>query len=291
MAELLSDDDFGHYIFVLSTEDFHKAASGWAAERAARKQAEAERDEALNRVDDLETAAGVMSAEFEGDCWKAMRALLDECEFPWADLDFGEGISADDARLHISETLRSIEDAERNWRARAERAEADLAGAREAALREMKKMHWHKYSVPGRASFGHVDEYYVESQAMYSITKSRDTYFVWKVSGVWGSDHGSDFAKAERVDSVAICSTLDRAKDAAYHDRRFAFLTLIPASPAPVDRHDNGETYHLTETLGSINGKPIGAGYVVISEGRYAEFQRALAAVLAPTLAETDGGE
>lgn len=82
-----------------------------------------ERDEALSRVEELEGEAETVSAEFEGDCWKALRSLLSECNFDWRDVE-PDGVTADDAREHISTTLDELEKGETRNRERAEAAES-----------------------------------------------------------------------------------------------------------------------------------------------------------------------
>jgi chorismate-pyruvate lyase len=84
---------------------------------------ERERDEALDRADELDGHQEQVSAEFEGECWIAMRSLLKQCNFDWSDAD--HGVQADEARGHISESIRDIE-------RRAESAEARLKQAEEA---------------------------------------------------------------------------------------------------------------------------------------------------------------
>ena len=55
-----------------------------------------------------------------------MKSLLKQCEFDWSLVD-SDGISADDAREHISETINGIEGDRKAAVARAEAAETEVA--------------------------------------------------------------------------------------------------------------------------------------------------------------------
>ena len=61
-----------------------------------------------------------VSAEFEGDCWKAMRNLLERTGFDWSEYS-EDGVSASEAQRWIVEELDRLE-AERDaaWQAGAE---------------------------------------------------------------------------------------------------------------------------------------------------------------------------
>ncbi len=61
-----------------------------------------ERDEALDRVDELEKDAEIVSTEFEKDCWIAVRSLLQKV----GHTDFAEGVTAQDACEIIWEAIR-----------------------------------------------------------------------------------------------------------------------------------------------------------------------------------------
>lgn len=65
--------------------------------------AKQERDEALDRIDELEKEAETVSAEFEKECWQAVRWLLEKV----GHTDFDEGVSAQDAVDIIWEAIRS----------------------------------------------------------------------------------------------------------------------------------------------------------------------------------------
>ena len=95
-AELL-----GEYV-TLSRGD--KRASSQESETIARLTAE--REELQYRVEELEADAERVSHEFEGECWKALRTLLDETNFEWEPND---DVTAQDAYEHLSETLRDFQ--------------------------------------------------------------------------------------------------------------------------------------------------------------------------------------
>lgn len=84
----------------------------------------AERDEQRERAEEAESeitrAQEQVSAEFEGDCWKVLRALLDRTDFDWPQYS-EDGVSSDDAYQWIAEELDRLE-AERDaaWQAGAE---------------------------------------------------------------------------------------------------------------------------------------------------------------------------
>jgi len=61
------------------------------------REAERERDEAEQEVEELKTNAD----EYEKDCTKALFAIANECEYEWD----GDGATADDLREYISTTL------------------------------------------------------------------------------------------------------------------------------------------------------------------------------------------
>ena len=84
----------------------------------------AERDEQRERAEEAESeitrAQEQVSAEFEGDCWKAMRNLLERTGFDWSEYS-EDGVSASEAQRWIVEELDRLE-AERDaaWQAGAE---------------------------------------------------------------------------------------------------------------------------------------------------------------------------
>lgn len=87
--------------------------------------AEHYRNEAEDRIEELEGAAEIVSEEFEGDCWKAVRTLLERVG--WT--DFSEGVTAQDA-------CEIIGDAIHESRARAQALTAERDGLREARDQE-----------------------------------------------------------------------------------------------------------------------------------------------------------
>lgn len=104
------------------------AASTIRALAAENARLRAERDEQRERAEEAESeitrAQEQVSAEFEGDCWKVMRNLLDRTDFDWP--QYGDyGVTADDAHRWIVEELDRLE---------AERDAAWQAGA--VAMRE-----------------------------------------------------------------------------------------------------------------------------------------------------------
>jgi hypothetical protein len=112
---------------------FMRAALGEVAHML--KTAEAERDEALHQVEELERNAEKVADEFERDCWKALRSLLAECHFEWdADAQL-EGVSAEEAREHISTTLAECDRAAERFKAERDAAVAKSRGFADVALR------------------------------------------------------------------------------------------------------------------------------------------------------------
>lgn len=105
-----------------------------------------ERDEAVDRADELERDAEIVSVEFEKECWVAVRALLLKVD---PKLDFTDGVSADLACEIINDAVNTAtaraQAAEANSAAQAERIaeledkveglEADLRCAVETAFR------------------------------------------------------------------------------------------------------------------------------------------------------------
>ena len=84
----------------------------------------AERDEQRDRAEEAESeitrAQEQVSAEFEGDCWKAMRNLLDRTGFDWSEYS-EDGVTASDAQEWIVEELDRLEaDRGAAWKAGAE---------------------------------------------------------------------------------------------------------------------------------------------------------------------------
>jgi hypothetical protein len=91
-----------------------------AADEITRLQGE--RDEANDRIEELEDHQEILAVDFEKDCWKAMRSLLMLVGFD----DFSEGVSAEDAREVIAEAFENCSSEGARWKARAEAAEAEV---------------------------------------------------------------------------------------------------------------------------------------------------------------------
>lgn len=87
------------------------------------RQLRDERDDALSRVDELEDEREDTIKAFESKFWDALRSLLDDCGFDWRDALDG-GVTAEEAREHISTTLSEMSDGETRQRRRAMDAEA-----------------------------------------------------------------------------------------------------------------------------------------------------------------------
>ena len=66
----------------------------------------AEREQLQYRVEELEADAERVSHEFEGECWKTLRTLLDETDFEWESED---DVTAHDAYDHLKETISYLE--------------------------------------------------------------------------------------------------------------------------------------------------------------------------------------
>lgn len=69
---------------------------------------ECELEEAQGEIEELHATAEVVSDEFEKDCWRSMRRLLDRCGFDWQDVQH-DGVSADDAEEFILDTINDLD--------------------------------------------------------------------------------------------------------------------------------------------------------------------------------------
>ncbi len=101
-------------------QDSRRAAYDLEAVLAENTALRAEREEALDRVDDLEKDAEIVSTDFEKDCWIAVRALLEKV----GHTDFSDGVTAQDATDILWEAIRERD-------RKADRALAQLAETRE----------------------------------------------------------------------------------------------------------------------------------------------------------------
>lgn len=92
-----------------------------AAENARlRAEADNQRMRAEEAESENTRAQEQVSAEFEGDCWKVLRALLDRTDFDWP--QYGDDrVTADDAYQWIVEELERLEaEHDATWQAGAE---------------------------------------------------------------------------------------------------------------------------------------------------------------------------
>lgn len=68
---------------------------------------ECQLEEAQGEIEELAANAEVVSSDFEKDCWRSMRRLLDRCKFDWRDVGH-DGVTADDAEEFIRETIDDL---------------------------------------------------------------------------------------------------------------------------------------------------------------------------------------
>jgi len=68
---------------------------------------ECQLEDAQGEIEELEANAEVVSSDFEKDCWRAMRRILDRCKFDWRDVG-REGVTADEAEEFIRETIDDL---------------------------------------------------------------------------------------------------------------------------------------------------------------------------------------
>lgn len=69
---------------------------------------ECDLEEAQGQIEDLQVAAGVVSEDFEKDCWRSLRSLLDQCGFDWRNVG-SDGVTAVDAEEYIREQIKRLE--------------------------------------------------------------------------------------------------------------------------------------------------------------------------------------
>lgn len=104
--------------------DSYEAADAIRALAAENDRLRAECDEQRSRAQEAESqitrAQEQVSAEFEGDCWKALRNLLDRTGFDWSEYS-EDGVTASEAQEWIEEELDRLEAAiDAAWQAGAE---------------------------------------------------------------------------------------------------------------------------------------------------------------------------
>jgi len=68
---------------------------------------ECQLEEAQGEIEELVANSEVVSADFEKDCWRSMRRLLDRCKFDWRDVGH-DGVTADEAEEFIRETIDDL---------------------------------------------------------------------------------------------------------------------------------------------------------------------------------------
>ena len=120
---LSAPDDDGFYTKVCLVNGRDSDCAAFIATfNPTRVRAMLDEIEALkDRIDDLENVAEEVSAEFEGDCWMALRALLDDQQFDWSN---GDPVTAQDALDWLRQDRLEKAEAGKRAIARAEAAEA-----------------------------------------------------------------------------------------------------------------------------------------------------------------------
>lgn len=69
---------------------------------------ECDLEEAQGQIEEMQAEMDVVSDEFEKDCWRSLRRLLDRCGFDWRDVG-SDGVTADDAEEYIREQIKHLE--------------------------------------------------------------------------------------------------------------------------------------------------------------------------------------
>lgn len=64
-------------------------------------------EEAQGQIEEMQAEMGVVSDEFEKDCWRSMRHLLDLCGFNWRDVGL-DGVTALEAEEFVETSLRDF---------------------------------------------------------------------------------------------------------------------------------------------------------------------------------------
>lgn len=96
------------------------------------KALEGERDEALDRIEELERDAEIVSTEFEKDCWIALRSLIARCDPKFDFNRDGEGTTAQDACDFLWEAMEGCEERLTTSEALVTSLRNQLEGAKEA---------------------------------------------------------------------------------------------------------------------------------------------------------------
>lgn len=97
--------------------------------RAVVEACRLDKEEAEARIEELKDAAEDVSTEFEKDCWKAMRRILNKLEFDWS----GDPVTVDLAETSIVDSIDDMKRERVAALARFEAAEKALAEARRLA--------------------------------------------------------------------------------------------------------------------------------------------------------------
>lgn len=96
----------------MDTEDAHWLISQVRAIAAENARLRTERDKQRERAEEAESeitrTQEQVSTEFEGDCWKTLRKLLDRTGFDWSEYS-EDGVTADDAYQWIVDELDRLE--------------------------------------------------------------------------------------------------------------------------------------------------------------------------------------
>lgn len=109
------------------------------------KALEGERDEALDRIEELERDAEIVSTEFEKDCWIALRSLIARCDPKFDFNRDGEGTTAQDACDFLWEAMEGCEERLTTSEALVTSLRNQLEGAKEA-LRPFAKFNLSGFS-------------------------------------------------------------------------------------------------------------------------------------------------
>lgn len=142
---------------LVSWKDLVPIAPALPAPDKAQEEVAHKLEEALDRIEELEREAETVSAEFEKECWTALRSLLNEFSPNWAD---GDGMTADNAAQALREEFRDLErelstahasgreEGEREMREAAAKAADDVAARmldlREAAMGNLRDIYSHE---------------------------------------------------------------------------------------------------------------------------------------------------
>lgn len=68
---------------------------------------ECELEEAQGQVEEMQAEMGVISNDFEKDCWRSLRRLIDLCGYDWRGVE-SDGVTALEAEEFVETTLKDI---------------------------------------------------------------------------------------------------------------------------------------------------------------------------------------